>query len=123
MKKSIFVTKLIFALVLIVIGFIGIFSVIGYFLDHGIQLANANGGEYTFKQLLKDSPLISFYFYASIMAVVGGIYRIVCSALSFEFNKKTKEDEFAVIGKYKALLDSGIITQEEFEIKKREILN
>ena len=122
MKKSIFVTTLIFALVLIVIGFIGIFSIIGYFFEHGVALANVRG-EYTFKQLLKDSPVISFYFYASILAVVGGIYRIVCSALSVDFKKNPKEDEFAVIGKYKDLLDSGIITQEEFEIKKREILN
>ncbi len=36
--------------------------------------------------------------------------------------KKEDTDKFAEIKKYKDLLDSGIITQEEFEQKKKEIL-
>lgn len=36
--------------------------------------------------------------------------------------KEEKADKFAEIKKYKDLLDSGIITQEEFEQKKKEIL-
>lgn len=37
-------------------------------------------------------------------------------------NKKTN-DNFAEIRKYKELLDEGIITQEEFDKKKKELLN
>ena len=33
-----------------------------------------------------------------------------------------KNDKFEEIKKYKELLDSGIITQEEFEQKKKELL-
>ena len=32
------------------------------------------------------------------------------------------DDKFVEIKKYKELLDMGIITQEEFEVKRKEIL-
>ena len=34
-----------------------------------------------------------------------------------------KSDAFDEIRKYKQLLDEGIITQEEFDVKKKELLN
>lgn len=38
-------------------------------------------------------------------------------------NKKSvSEDKFDEIRKYKALLDDGIISQEDFENKKKELL-
>lgn len=38
-------------------------------------------------------------------------------------NNTTENDNIEEIKKYKELLDSGIITQEEFEKKKKELLN
>ncbi len=39
------------------------------------------------------------------------------------YQQPTNEDNFTEIKKYKELLDSGIISEEEFEKKKRELLN
>ncbi|MDO5294029.1 MAG: SHOCT domain-containing protein [bacterium] len=41
---------------------------------------------------------------------------------SVEVNTKTL-DKFEQVKKYKELLDSGILTQEEFDIKKKELLS
>lgn len=38
-------------------------------------------------------------------------------------NKNTENDVFEQVKKYKELLDMGIITEEEFNKKKKELLN
>lgn len=51
-------------------------------------------------------------------------YNPVPEPIEIPFNIPTpkKEDKFTEIEKYKELLDKGIITQEEFDKKKKELL-
>lgn len=42
--------------------------------------------------------------------------------LPFDVPSVRKEDKFTEVEKYKELLDKGIITQEEFDRKKKELL-
>ena len=47
-------------------------------------------------------------------------YKTSNNTQTVQVNKLSSADE---LRKYKALLDDGIITQEEFETKKKELLN
>lgn len=52
-----------------------------------------------------------------------GVYLLACTFYTYErAPKKATEDELVTIGKYKELLDQGIITQEEFDVKKKQLL-
>ncbi len=44
-------------------------------------------------------------------------------SLPFDVPTAKKQDKFAEVMKYKELLDEGIITEEEFERKKKELLD
>lgn len=50
------------------------------------------------------------------------IFLLVLIAGKSNKPKETKPDKFEEIKKYKELLDSGAITQEEYDAKKKELL-
>ena len=128
MKKSVFVTNIIFALIIIIIGFSILFLVVSDYLKNIAEYATLIKEDITFTKYLKHSSFkdAAILFYMAMFEIIIGTYRLVHTLLSADYSKFTKSQKnnsFDSIMEYKSLLDTGIITQEEFEAKRKELLN
>ena len=119
MKISIFITELIFCFSIIVVGFVWIFGCVSgsaeFLATYGVRDASL------WNKLVSSNITIDFY--ASLLLIFFGTYRLCRTCLSYEIKRSSATEDAASIGKYKELLDKGAITQEEFDAKKRELLN
>ena len=116
MKKSILITSIIFWALIMVIGFIWTLNVIdGYkYVIEDYGNTNLSFGDY-----LKNG--LSLTFFAGLLTFFVGIFRLFFTIFSIDFGA-SKDKAIVSITRYKELLDTGAITQEEFDAKKREIL-
>ncbi len=78
----------------------------------------------------KKQTYIAWWFCGALLFIVSIIYVLVLPNLNNETNEQVSRRSLTDSGnndadelmKYKQLLDAGAITQEEYEIKKRQIL-
>lgn len=63
------------------------------------------------------------YLFIGLIVFALGVYLFACTLCTYErAPKKDKEDELVTVVRYKDLLDQGVITQEEFDAKKKQLL-
>lgn len=63
-----------------------------------------------------------WWFYGWMLFIVALIHSLLLPDLNTQIMKNTTSSADALI-KYKELLDSGLITQEDFDEKKKQLLN
>ena len=63
------------------------------------------------------------YMWSGLLLMILGLYIFACALATTERKKKLPQgyDAITTITQYKALLDNGTITQEEYNEKKKEI--
>ena len=118
MKKASWVLKIICVSVVILCGLLWIGVNIASYVDYVAALDKIT--DVGFFDYLKDF-YNGFIFFAAILTVVCGIYCLF-HLLSFVNIKRSADSTLSLVTQYKSLLDSGVITQEEFDAKKKEIL-
>ena len=116
MTKSAIIAKKIFSIFVIVIGSLwhisAIAQMIVYFERNGYYLRK-------FIYILQNFS--TYPFFASMLAIVIGIYMLI-SVRGSEKKALSEEKAVVTISQYKALLDVGAITQEEFDARKKDLL-
>ena len=152
MKKTGFIIKLIASIAIIILGIIvmmmGTFNNAAYYYGVYTSYEYYGGDAYTgIQQAVADtsknvdrlgdlicSVTNNTYLYAGLIIIALGIYMIGNTFANFELEKKetpkvepvvnpSQDDVLSTITKFKELLDAGAITQEEFDAKKKEMLN
>ena len=71
-----------------------------------------------------DYSISKAYTWVGIIAMIVALYLFACTLAKIEFKKKASNDTdtLETLTKYQELLNSGIITQEEFDAKKKQLL-
>ena len=115
MTKSAIIAKKIFSIFVIVIGSLWHISAIA-------QIISLLGDRYYSRNFIYFLRYFSDYpFFASMLAIVIGIYMLI-SVRGSEKKVLSEEKAVVTISQYKALLDVGAITQEEFDARKKDLL-
>ena len=142
MKKSSYVLKFVCAILLIVFGItvliLGISEAIGgyYYYTYtndvsyggdaytGIQNAAADTANNVGRLgYLVEGIVAQLYILSGILCIIIAMYWLA-GVLAIDKTKISKpETSLDTLGKYKNLLDSGVISQEEFETMKKQLLN
>lgn len=96
-----------------------------------VELVNIGNSEPGCLRFYNQSREVLFFFNSNtvlkkrVSSLYKSIHECFVERVTKQGNmiKANQVDSFEAIRKYKALLDEGIISQEEFEQKKRELLN
>lgn len=115
MKKASFVIKIISSSLLFLAGIIiMLIGLLGETSLHDLSLGAALEG-----------AVSAVYFWRGLLITLIGAYLFACPLAYVEPKKRENHDErtFELLCKYKEFLDLGIITQEEYENKKRQLLD
>lgn len=86
------------------------------------------GGEWFYKFYYSATPLVGFWLVVilSIAVVIIDVYKrsskVANAPVAIKTNVVQANSNADELKKYKDLLDSGVITQEEFEAKKKQLL-
>jgi len=129
MKKTTFVLKLVCSLLLFTVALIWLIvcvTSINFFIDsaNNVDVKNEFGTIITFGEymLLGNQDAI-LGFFLSLFGLVGSIYLFACALHSADFKKKSDKEDMTLIrlSRYKEMLDSGIITIDEFNSKKKDL--
>ena len=142
MKKTGFIMRIVAAGLIILFGaiiaFNGIAGNSGFYYTGQWTRSETYGGD-AYTGIQNATADVSYnvaafgvsleYFFENLSVWCGfivvalGVYLLACTFYTYErAPKKAKEDELVTIGKYKGFLDQGIITQEEFDAKKKQFL-
>ena len=119
-----FIVRIICILLVIMIGVTWLTGFISHY--KGIKIEMESGWkqeEYTFGDYVYGD---SYYgnrspaFFGAILLIVAGIYMLMSTLLPIKF--MTQDRRISLLNQYKSFLDTGVITQEEFDDKKKELL-
>ena len=142
MKKRSFVLKLISAILLFVLGatvlILGIAEETGgyYYYDYiyeltydgdaftGIQNATADTANNVGRLgYLIEGIVEQLYILSGILLIIIAMYWLACALAIDKKMLPKSETSLDTLAKYKNLLDSGVISQEEFDVMKKQLLN
>lgn len=144
MKTAGFILRIIFSCFIIVLGIVllclGASHQTGFdYPDGDIVYDNEYVGDFytDIQRAVADASNniydvgVNFYLVFGSLFIVGGFltifvggYLLACTFFACELKKQQKSDILIdTLNKYKVLLDSGVLTQEEFEEKKKNLLN
>ena len=122
MKKKSLVLKTICTISLIILGLVWLcFNLASYheYAESFETIADRISlGEY----LTASMASFGISFFASILVIFIGISSLAHVLSLIEF-KSPHEITIAALSQYKSLLDAGAITQEEFDVKKKQLLD
>lgn len=64
------------------------------------------------------------YMFVGIFLIIMSVYLLACAFAAIPSKKKVDKESHALsqIAQYKNLLDTGVISQEDFEAKKKDLL-
>ena len=110
---------------------ISLFFVFAWIIPSWFSFAISFGFSIAYRRKLFDGKKVSILFKVCVLIFIS----LTAGILLFIDDGKTKEivvepniqaqvdDDITKLERYKDLLDKGVITQEEFDIKKKELLN
>ncbi len=118
-----------------VIGFLillfGILGQTGFTFYGDISYDNAANNIYCIA-LAFEYAIKQAYIWIGILLIITSVYLLACAFSMIrekdadiknkEMQNASQDMALTYLAKYKALLDSGVITQEEFDDKKKELL-
>jgi len=122
MKQAVFIIKIICAVLILSIGVVCLCNCISSYSNNPLYLDYHNGPLSLWEYIYENDMATEFF--GSWLTIVVGIYIFFNSFSNLEPKKKLLSDDktISTLSRYKSLLDSGIITQEEFDLKKQELL-
>lgn len=119
MNKISLLIRIICIALVITVGVIWLLGIVSkyqdYKEDHARYDENFNFWDYIYSYYNSG-----FYFYSPILIIILGIYMLINTFVPKE--DITHAKSIKLLNEYKSLLDSGIITQEEFYEKKQKLL-
>ena len=120
MKKASLSLKIVCASLIILIGFIWLcVSVASYndLVDGLVGTTHVSFGDF----LVGAGGIFSMTFFISLLTIIVGVYMLFNLLSCIEF-KSAEIENLTALSRYKSLFDNGVITQEEFEAKKQQLL-
>ena len=122
MKKASLVLKMICASLIILVGFVWLcvnLSIYDDFVDTNLLIDSnrVDFGDY----LVAYGGSYSLLFFISILMMIVGAYMLFNLLSCIEFKSRELE-KLSALSRYKTLFDNGVISQEEFEAKKQQLL-